>query len=211
MDGTTTGEDLQNDFGESSQFDEEETLISRSGTNHNSGNKHHIFKWKSVVRYTHVVRHVHSSHPANRGMWLSVNSGQPTVAHSKKTSRQFKNLFSSNRTSQPNYDCRFCQRPSLAFKHHGKSLLSFKNLLGFAFSAVAIPLSIAQAPALFIFVWNLIAIVPLSITLTYATESISKDLGETFGALLNISIGNLAELIILWVIYRILSNPYWLT
>jgi hypothetical protein len=44
MDGNATGEDLQNDFGESSQFDEEETLISRSGTNQTSGNKHHIFK-----------------------------------------------------------------------------------------------------------------------------------------------------------------------
>lgn len=44
---------------------------------------------------------------------------------------------------------------------------------------------------------NLIAIVPLSITLTLATEQLSQDLGETTGALLNITIGNLAELIIL--------------
>jgi Ca2+:H+ antiporter len=35
------------------------------------------------------------------------------------------------------------------------------------------------------------------VTLTEATERISQDLGETAGALLNISIGNLAELIIL--------------
>ena len=44
---------------------------------------------------------------------------------------------------------------------------------------------------------NLIAIVPLSITLTLATEQLSHDLGETTGAVLNITIGNLAELIIL--------------
>lgn len=51
-----------------------------------------------------------------------------------------------------------------------------------------------------IFIWNLIAIVPLSITLTLATEQLSQELGETAGALLNITVGNLAELIILWVL-----------
>jgi Ca2+:H+ antiporter len=34
-------------------------------------------------------------------------------------------------------------------------------------------------------------------TLTIATERLSQDLGETASALLNISIGNLAEMIIL--------------
>jgi Ca2+:H+ antiporter len=52
-------------------------------------------------------------------------------------------------------------------------------------------------PALVVFIWNLIAIIPLSITLTFATERLAQDLGETAGALLNISLGNLAELIIL--------------
>ncbi|KAJ5118429.1 uncharacterized protein N7443_007358 [Penicillium atrosanguineum] len=155
-DGTGAGEDLQNDFCESSQFEEEETLISRSESIH--------------------------------------NSEHATVAHGN--SHQFRKLFPSPKPSQQNYGCRICQKPSLAFKHHGKSLISFKNLLGFTFSAVAIILSIAEAPALFIFIWNLIAIIPLSITLTFATERISKDLGETSGALLNITIGNLAELII---------------
>ncbi|KGO49509.1 Sodium/calcium exchanger membrane region [Penicillium expansum] len=65
-----------------------------------------------------------------------------------------------------------------------------------AFAASAVIISNTQSPALVIFIWNLLAIVPLSITLTEATERISKDLGETAGALLNITIGNLAELII---------------
>ena len=55
----------------------------------------------------------------------------------------------------------------------------------------------ALGPPRGFFVMNLIAIVPLSITLTLATEQLSHDLGETTGALLNITIGNLAELIIL--------------
>ncbi|KAG7100413.1 Vacuolar calcium ion transporter like protein [Verticillium longisporum] len=46
------------------------------------------------------------------------------------------------------------------------------------------------------FVTNVIAIVPLSALLTDATERIANDAGDTVGALLNISLGNLVELII---------------
>ncbi|KAH8703214.1 hypothetical protein BGW36DRAFT_422782 [Talaromyces proteolyticus] len=46
---------------------------------------------------------------------------------------------------------------------------------------------------------NLAAVIPLSVALTMATESLSRDLGPTAGALLNISCGNLAEIIILYV------------
>ncbi|KAJ5667846.1 Sodium/calcium exchanger membrane region [Penicillium maclennaniae] len=55
MDGIGAGENLQNDFCESSQYDEEETLISRSESIRNSGNSYHIFRAESVVEYTHVV------------------------------------------------------------------------------------------------------------------------------------------------------------
>lgn len=44
---------------------------------------------------------------------------------------------------------------------------------------------------------NLAAVIPLSVALTMATESLARDLGPTAGALLNISCGNLAEIIIL--------------
>lgn len=47
------------------------------------------------------------------------------------------------------------------------------------------------------FILNGIAIIPLSALLTDATEKISSDAGDTVGALLNISLGNLVELIIL--------------
>jgi Ca2+:H+ antiporter len=47
-----------------------------------------------------------------------------------------------------------------------------------------------------VFVMNVIAIVPLSALLTEATEKIAKDAGDTIGALLNISLGNLVELIL---------------
>ncbi|KAK7429074.1 hypothetical protein QQZ08_004289, partial [Neonectria magnoliae] len=47
------------------------------------------------------------------------------------------------------------------------------------------------------FTCNAIAIVPLSALLTDATERIASDAGDTIGALLNITLGNLVELIIL--------------
>lgn len=55
----------------------------------------------------------------------------------------------------------------------------------------------AQTYPAIVFITNAIAIVPLSALLTDATERIAKDAGDTVGALLNISLGNLVELIIL--------------
>lgn len=47
-----------------------------------------------------------------------------------------------------------------------------------------------------IFVFNALAIVPLSSLLTDVTEKIASDAGDTVGAILNISLGNLVELIL---------------
>lgn len=54
-----------------------------------------------------------------------------------------------------------------------------------------------QMNPILVFVVNVIAIIPLSSLLTEATEKIASDAGDTVGALLNISLGNLVELIIL--------------
>ncbi|KAJ5961166.1 uncharacterized protein N7479_008316 [Penicillium vulpinum] len=86
--------------------------------------------------------------------------------------------------------------PISIFKQQTKQIVSPRIIFSGAFAISAIIISNTHSPALVIFIWNLLAIVPLSITLTEATERISKDLGETAGALLNITIGNLAELII---------------
>ncbi|KAM0265189.1 hypothetical protein ACHAQJ_000342 [Trichoderma viride] len=47
-----------------------------------------------------------------------------------------------------------------------------------------------------IFIFNALAIVPLSSLLTDVTEKIASDAGDTIGAILNISLGNLVELIL---------------
>ncbi|KAF4338906.1 Ca2+ H+-exchanging vacuolar [Fusarium beomiforme] len=66
---------------------------------------------------------------------------------------------------------------------------------------VFVPIGLAahsfEINPLAIFMTNAIAIVPLSVMLTEATERIAADAGDTVGALLNITLGNLVELIIL--------------
>lgn len=48
-----------------------------------------------------------------------------------------------------------------------------------------------------IFAMNAIAIIPLAGLLSHATESVARRLGDTIGALLNVTFGNAVELIIL--------------
>ena len=48
-----------------------------------------------------------------------------------------------------------------------------------------------------IFALNAIAIIPLTGLLTFATECVAQDLGVGVGSLLNITFGNLVELVIL--------------
>ena len=48
-----------------------------------------------------------------------------------------------------------------------------------------------------VFVVNAIAIVPLARLLSYATECVARTLGDTVGALMNVTFGNAVELIIL--------------
>ncbi|KAJ5409636.1 uncharacterized protein N7487_003995 [Penicillium crustosum] len=127
----------------------------------------------------------------------STNSGSDDIFH------KVKNFLRPDKTQIPDDDGssgwphhgRPCNSISI-FKRQTKQIVSPRIIFSGAFAASAVIISNTQSPALVIFIWNLLAIVPLSITLTEATERISKDLGETAGALLNITIGNLAELII---------------
>jgi Ca2+:H+ antiporter len=52
-------------------------------------------------------------------------------------------------------------------------------------------------PAGVIFAMNAIAISPLAGLLSYATQSVASRMGDTVGALMNVTFGNAVELIIL--------------
>ncbi len=51
-----------------------------------------------------------------------------------------------------------------------------------------------------IFGMNAVAIIPLAGLLSHATESVAKRMGDTIGALMNVTFGNAVELIILYVV-----------
>jgi len=67
------------------------------------------------------------------------------------------------------------------------------------FVAAGVVSYLLEANPLLVFICNAIAIIPLSALLTDATEEIAARAGDTIGALLNITFGNLVELILLYV------------
>lgn len=80
---------------------------------------------------------------------------------------------------------------------------NYRTSLALAIVPVAIVLGFIDTihPGV-IFTMNLMAVFPLSIVLTAATETLTSDMGVIPGALLNMSCGNLAEIIILYAIPR---------
>lgn len=86
------------------------------------------------------------------------------------------------------------------FWHTGKGIIlsSYVNVL-----LVFVPIGIASKAANLspgiIFGMNAVAIIPLAGLLSHATESVAKRMGDTVGALMNVTFGNAVELIILYV------------
>lgn len=73
---------------------------------------------------------------------------------------------------------------------------SWINVL-LVFVPVGIAVNFAKINPTIIFVMNAIAIVPLAGLLSHATESVAQRMGDTIGALMNITFGNAVEIIIL--------------
>lgn len=86
----------------------------------------------------------------------------------------------------------------IRFAVHTKNAVcsSYINLL-LVFVPIGIAVKFAGMSPQIVFSMNAIAIIPLAGLLAKATESVAKRLGDTLGALLNVSFGNAVELIIL--------------
>ncbi|KAL8859186.1 MAG: hypothetical protein Q9178_004289 [Gyalolechia marmorata] len=76
------------------------------------------------------------------------------------------------------------------------------------FVPVAIACEIAHVSPTIIFAMNAVAIIPLAGLLSYATESVASELGDTIGALMNVTFGNAVELIIFIALVKILLLVY---
>lgn len=75
-------------------------------------------------------------------------------------------------------------------------LASWINTL-LVFVPVGIAVKVAGVSPTIVFALNAIAIIPLAGLLSYATESVASEMGDTIGALMNVTFGNAVELIIL--------------
>ena len=75
-------------------------------------------------------------------------------------------------------------------------LSSWVNVL-LIFVPVGIAVKAAGADPTIVFAMNAVAIVPLAGLLSHATESVASEMGDTIGALMNVTFGNAVELIIL--------------
>lgn len=132
--------------------------------------------------------------------WISLKVQTPGLHIKDSISHLVRKILPKDQNRESLNDttpCRNCNCGQLALKDEFKALFSPKILFSLIFSVATILIPKTEALALAIFILNLIAIVPLSITLTFATERIAHSLGQTVGAILNITIGNLAELVIL--------------
>ncbi|KAL8950426.1 MAG: hypothetical protein Q9222_003541 [Ikaeria aurantiellina] len=78
----------------------------------------------------------------------------------------------------------------------GIVLASWINVL-LVFVPIGIAVEVAGVSPTIVFAMNAIAIIPLAGLLSYATESVASEMGDTIGALMNVTFGNAVELIIL--------------
>ena len=67
------------------------------------------------------------------------------------------------------------------------------------FAPIGITVGFLDVDPIVDFVLNDLAIIPLAVVISTATESIASRLGDTLGALLNVTVGNTAELMIFFV------------
>lgn len=88
----------------------------------------------------------------------------------------------------------------LAYLRHGKELVFSERIsVLLAFVPVGIAVGFLNVGPIFEFILNALAIIPLAVVISSATENLAGRLGDTFGALLNVTVGNTAELMIFYV------------
>ncbi|KAJ2996570.1 hypothetical protein NUW58_g933 [Xylaria curta] len=118
-------------------------------------------------------------------------------------SRRFRRHEASIRPMSPSHTLLRDDAGVLSFKQSLK-VVCFSSYLDYL--TIFVPLGILTyyfgAPHSVVFTTNAIAIVPLSNVLAHATECLAADLGDAVGALMNISFGNLVEIIMFFAALR---------
>ncbi|KAI9775448.1 MAG: hypothetical protein M1835_005820 [Candelina submexicana] len=91
------------------------------------------------------------------------------------------------------------QKQNLAMRFYQTTkdvLLSTRLNVLLIFVPIGIAVQFAGLSPTIVFAMNAIAIIPLAGLLSHATESVASNMGDTIGALMNVTFGNAVELII---------------
>ncbi|EFQ25604.1 calcium/proton exchanger [Colletotrichum graminicola] len=117
-------------------------------------------------------------------------SGQrPVLSDAGNSSQEKGNNTPSGQKPKPSVFTRFYLTSKMILFHSWVNLLLIFVPIGIVVQALNLN------PGL-VFAMNAIAIIPLAGLLSHATESVASKLGDTIGALLNVTFGNAVELII---------------
>lgn len=129
---------------------------------------------------------------------IANKDGDSTTQDSRSPGEKSTAVNDDKKTKQPKLPIKQrSKRGIVRFWMHTKHALthSWMNVL-LVFVPIGIAAEVAHLNPAIIFAMNSVAIIPLAGMLTLATESVASRLGDTWGALLNVSFGNAVELII---------------
>ena len=117
------------------------------------------------------------------------------------SSQRLREEFDSNQLANPLQEKRSKWNRFVAvikaFPKQTKDLVCSERIgILLVFVPVGIAVGFANLDPIVVFILNALAIIPLAVVISAATESLASRLGDTLGALLNVTIGNAAELII---------------
>ncbi|CAK7267952.1 hypothetical protein SEPCBS57363_002854 [Sporothrix epigloea] len=129
----------------------------------------------------------------------SAGGDASAIPPSGNSSNEKKESSETTASAKPNVATRFY----LTFKDI--ILSSWINVL-LVFVPVGIASHFAKLSAGIVFAMNAIAIIPLAGLLSHATESVASRMGDTVGALMNVTFGNAVELIILISIIALVKD-----
>ena len=140
-----------------------------------------------------------------RGTAVTATLEQPSAPRegrsTSENSQRLRDEFNSYQLSESRLRAKSRWIPLLenfkAFLLQIKDLVCYERInILLVFVPVGIAVGFVDPDPIVDFIFNALAIIPLAVIISTATESLAARLGDTFGALLNVTVGNAAELII---------------
>lgn len=138
----------------------------------------------AVDNHIHVESSTKNNVPEKPSSTSSPSASPPNETGSRETSTAIES------DEKPNVTTRF-------YRTLKDILLSTSLNVLLIFVPIGIAVKVAGVNPTIVFAMNAIAIIPLAGLLSHATESVASELGDTIGALMNVTFGNAVELIIL--------------